>query len=82
MMDISNSYTFQRLCSSLYQTEQILVDPVHGGYGGASVVMIRQEDIDLCTDSRPVNKKMKREDMKNRAGMTEQANADMVFPSI
>lgn len=46
---------------------------------GASVVMTRREDEDLCTDSRPANKTMKREDMENRVGMAEQANADMVL---
>lgn len=46
---------------------------------GASVVMTRREDADLCTDSRPANKTMKREDMENRVGMAEQAHADMVL---
>jgi len=46
---------------------------------GASVVMTRREDEDLCTDSRPANKTMKREDMENRIGMAEQAHADMVL---
>jgi len=46
---------------------------------GASVIMTRREDADLCTDSRPANKTMKREDMENRVGMAEQFSADMVL---
>lgn len=46
---------------------------------GACVVMTRREDEDLCTDSRPANKTMKREDMENRVNMAEQFSANMVL---
>lgn len=46
---------------------------------GAAVVMTRQEDADLCTEERPANKTMKREDMENRVSMAVEAKADMVL---
>ena len=46
---------------------------------GATVVMTRTEDIDLCTDVRPAGKTMKREDMENRVRMAREARADMVL---
>lgn len=46
---------------------------------GAAVFMTRTEDEDLCSDSRPANKTMKREDMENRVALAVEARADMVL---
>lgn len=46
---------------------------------GAAVFMTRTEDADLCTDDRPANKTMKREDMENRVALAVEAKADMVL---
>ena len=46
---------------------------------GAAVFMTRTGDEDLCTDSRPAGKTMKREDMENRVALAVEAKADMVL---
>lgn len=46
---------------------------------GAAVVMTRTVDEDLCTDARPANKTMKREDMENRVALAVEAKVDMVL---
>lgn len=46
---------------------------------GAAVFMTRTGDEDLCSDSRPANKTMKREDMENRVAIAVEARADMVL---
>lgn len=46
---------------------------------GAAVFMTRMEDEDLCTNDRPANKTMKREDMENRVALAVEAKADMVL---
>lgn len=46
---------------------------------GASVFMTRTKDEDLCTDARPADKTMKREDMENRVALAVEAKADMVL---
>lgn len=46
---------------------------------GAAVFMTRTGDEDLCTDDRPANKTMKREDMENRIALAVEAKADMVL---
>lgn len=46
---------------------------------GAAVFMTRTGDEDLCTDDRPANKTMKREDMENRVALAIEARADMVL---
>lgn len=46
---------------------------------GAAVFMTRTEDEDLCGDSRPTGKTMKREDMENRVALAVEAKADMVL---
>lgn len=46
---------------------------------GAVVFMTRTGDEDLCSDSRPANKTMKREDMENRVALAVEARADMVL---
>lgn len=55
------------------EVEKALIDR------GAAVVLTRREDIDLCTDSRPAGKTMKREDMEARVDMAVQSRADMVL---
>lgn len=46
---------------------------------GAAVFMTRTGDEDLCTDDRPANKTMKREDMENRVALAVEAKTDMVL---
>lgn len=46
---------------------------------GAAVFMTRTGDEDLCTDDRPANKTMKREDMENRIALAVEAKVDMVL---
>lgn len=46
---------------------------------GAAVFMTRKADEDLCTNDRPANKTMKREDMENRVALAVEARADMVL---
>ena len=46
---------------------------------GAVVFMTRTKDEDLCTDSRPADKTMKREDMENRVALAVESRADMVL---
>lgn len=46
---------------------------------GAAVFMTRTGDEDLCSDSRPAGKTMKREDMENRVALAVEAKADMVL---
>lgn len=46
---------------------------------GAAVFMTRTGDEDLCSDSRPSHKTMKREDMENRVALAVEAKADMVL---
>ncbi|MBQ8314008.1 MAG: N-acetylmuramoyl-L-alanine amidase [Clostridia bacterium] len=46
---------------------------------GAAVFMTRTGDEDLCSDSRPANKTMKREDMENRVALAVEAKVDMVL---
>lgn len=46
---------------------------------GAVVFMTRTADEDLCTDDRPANKTMKREDMENRIALAVEAGVDMVL---
>lgn len=46
---------------------------------GAVVFMTRTGDEDLCSDSRPANKTMKREDMENRVALAVEARIDMVL---
>lgn len=55
------------------QVEKCLIDR------GAAVFMTRTEDEDLCTDDRPANKTMKREDMENRIALAVEAKVDMVL---
>ena len=45
----------------------------------AAVFMTRTGDEDLCSDSRPAHKTMKREDMENRVALAVEAKADMVL---
>lgn len=46
---------------------------------GASVVMTRREDIDLCTPDRPAHLTKKRQDMQNRIALAKENNVDMVL---
>lgn len=46
---------------------------------GATVVLTRREDVDLCTDHRPAGKTMKREDMENRLAIARDSKADMIL---
>lgn len=46
---------------------------------GAVVFMTRTGDEDLCSDSRPQGKTMKREDMENRVALAIEARVDMVL---
>ena len=46
---------------------------------GASVVMTRREDIDLCTADRPATLTKKRQDMQNRIALAKENQADMVL---
>ncbi|MBE5804097.1 MAG: N-acetylmuramoyl-L-alanine amidase [Clostridiales bacterium] len=46
---------------------------------GAEVFMTRAGDEDLCTDNRPANKTMKREDMENRVAIAVEGKVDMVL---
>ena len=45
---------------------------------GASVVMTRQEDIDLCTPDRPAHLTKKRQDMQNRIALAKENNVDLI----
>ena len=46
---------------------------------GASVVMTRTEDIDLCTPDRPATLTKKRQDMQNRIALAKENDVDMVL---
>ncbi len=46
---------------------------------GASVVMTRREDVDLCTPDRPAHLTKKRQDMQNRIALAKAHQADMVL---
>jgi N-acetylmuramoyl-L-alanine amidase len=46
---------------------------------GASVVMTRTEDVDLCTEDRPANLTKKRQDMLRRIALAKDNSADMVL---
>lgn len=46
---------------------------------GASVVMTRREDIDLCTPDRPATLTKKRQDMQNRIVLAKENDVDMVL---
>ena len=46
---------------------------------GASVVMTRRKDIDLCTPDRPAHLTKKRQDMQNRIALAKENNVDMVL---
>lgn len=46
---------------------------------GASVVMTRRADEDLCSPDRPAGKTMKRQDMERRVGIAVDEKADLVL---
>ena len=46
---------------------------------GASVVMTRREDVDLCTPDRPAHLTKKRQDMQNRIALAKENSVDMVL---
>lgn len=46
---------------------------------GASVVMTRTEDVDLCTEDRPATLTKKRQDMQNRIALAKENNVNMVL---
>lgn len=46
---------------------------------GASVIMTRRVDEDLCSDDRPSDQTMKRQDMERRVAMAAEGRADMVL---
>lgn len=46
---------------------------------GASVVMTRSTDVDLCEENRPANLTKKRQDMQNRIHIATENNVDMVL---
>lgn len=46
---------------------------------GATVVMTRREDQDLCTENRPKGQTMKRQDMERRIAIARESQADMVL---
>ena len=46
---------------------------------GASVIMTRREDTDLCTEDRPASQTKKRQDMLARVEMAVSAQVDMVL---
>lgn len=46
---------------------------------GASVIMTRTEDVDLCEETRPASLTKKRQDMQNRVAIARDNQADMVI---
>ena len=46
---------------------------------GATVVMSRTADVDLCTGDRPATLTKKRQDMQNRIALAKENNVDMVL---
>lgn len=46
---------------------------------GASVIMTRREDVDLCAPDRPAHLTKKRQDMQNRIALAKDNNVDMVL---
>ncbi len=46
---------------------------------GASVVMTRTEDVDLCEENRPATLTKKRQDMQNRIALAKENDVDMVL---
>jgi len=46
---------------------------------GASVVMTRTTDVDLCTEPRPASLTKKRQDMQNRIALAKEHHVDMVL---
>ena len=46
---------------------------------GASVVMTRREDVDLCEADRPASLTKKRQDMQNRIALAQENQVDMVL---